>query len=380
MSSEKDTRKMEGVLNVLSQFSQIVNDTSKETITKLEDMLNAVGSVVTFDAAQILFLNEDDRAVSIVSHGYDPMARSLEYDIGQGAIGTSIKTGKTYFTGDLQVNGWNEPIQAAYTDIGFHKTMKSVLVAPLRVADRQLGAIEILSKRENWFSEIDVEILGQFLMPLSLFVENAKQQHNHKLEILAGIYNQLEAKHEEYKGHAQQVQEISLMLYDALGAKFSEPGVISFRDRLKRAAALHDIGKIRFQDDELDRKEVFKDPRQNIFRDHPVRGYNIAKETGTTDQVLLDGILHHHQDYDGNGYPYVNQGARIAPLEGENIPVVARIIHSADVFSALISDRPYRSAYSTDAAIAMMKEKKEANRFDPRIFQVFLQLHSQGKL
>lgn len=224
MSSEKDTRKMEGVLNVLSQFNQIVNDTGKETTTKLEDMLNAVGSVVTFDAAQILFLNEDNRAVSIVSHGYDPMARSLEYDIGQGAIGTAIKTGKTYFTGNLQVNGWNEPLQAAYTDIGFHKTMKSVLVASLRVADRQLGAIEILSKRENWFSEIDVEILKQFLMPLSLFVENAKQQHNHKLEILAGIYNQLEAKHEEYAGHALKVQEISLILYDAIDSKFSEPG------------------------------------------------------------------------------------------------------------------------------------------------------------
>lgn len=90
--------------------------------------------------------------------------------------------------------------------------------------------------------------------------------------------------------------------------------------------------------------------------------------------------MHHHQDYDGNGYPYVNQGTKIAPLEGEHIPFVARIIHLADVFSALTSDRPYRSAYSTDAAIAMMKEKKETDRFDPRIFQVFLQLHSQGKL
>lgn len=207
-----------------------------------------------------------------------------------------------------------------------------------------------------------------------------------------GYYTLLESKHGEYAGHARRVQEEALCLFKLL-KEFESTEILenlnsyecdldSFESRLSKAAFLHDIGKIRFQDDLLESTASFARER-NPFRDHTIFGYNILKENGVTDQVILDGIYHHHQNYDGTGYPAVDQGTKIAPLSGSAIPYVARILHPVDVYDALTSERYYRLTrnepvkYEPEQAIGILR--KHSSEFDPFIIDTFINM-IQSKL
>ncbi len=127
------------------------------------------------------------------------------------------------------------------------------------------------------------------------------------------------------------------------------------------AGMMHDIGKIplvRYMNENSDEEYSVKDMR--YMRMHSKLSYDILKNAGYS-KVVLDAILYHHENYDGTGYP--------GNLYGENIPVEARILRVCDVFSALISDRTYRSAFDVDTAVEMMID--EIENFDMKIFLAF---------
>jgi HD-GYP domain-containing protein (c-di-GMP phosphodiesterase class II) len=106
----------------------------------------------------------------------------------------------------------------------------------------------------------------------------------------------------------------------------------------------------------------------NIVRQHSRFSYEVVKKEGYSSTVQ-NAVLHHHENYDGTGYP--------ANRAGEDIPMGARILRVCDVFAALVSDRPYRRSFSLDAAIELMIE--EVKNFDMKIFLAFLKvIHQEG--
>ena len=128
------------------------------------------------------------------------------------------------------------------------------------------------------------------------------------------------------------------------------------------AGMLHDIGKLRAStylyggDDETLNVE-----KMRYVRMHSSLGYEVVREEGYSDRIC-EMILHHHENYDGSGYPN--------NLVGENIPLGARIIRVCDVFAALTSNRTYRDAFDVDTAIELMID--EVKNFDMKIFLTFL--------
>lgn len=130
------------------------------------------------------------------------------------------------------------------------------------------------------------------------------------------------------------------------------------------AGMVHDIGKLKLGNFIYGRKEdTLIIEEMKYVRMHPIIGQEILKKQGFSD-VIVESVYHHHENYDGSGYP--------RNIKGENIPFGARILRVCDVFSALISDRRYRKAYDLDTAIELMIE--EVKNFDMKVFLAFLEV------
>lgn len=144
---------------------------------------------------------------------------------------------------------------------------------------------------------------------------------------------------------------------------------LDFQHQVVMAAYLHDIGKLRLSKNLYGRdKNALQIEETKYMRMHAKVGADMLEECGFTPEIC-NAVHHHHENYDGSGYP--------GNLSAEKIPLEARILRVCDVFAALISDRPYRKAFDVDTAMELMIEDNKA--FDMKIFLDFMKVfHSEG--
>lgn len=128
------------------------------------------------------------------------------------------------------------------------------------------------------------------------------------------------------------------------------------------AGLLHDIGKMMMPLDVLNKPGALTEAEFNVIRSHPVRGYQMLKEGGAVPASALDVCLHHHEKMDGTGYPQ--------KLKGEQISLLARMGAVCDVYDAITSTRPYKSAW--DPAGSIQRMAQWTGQFDPQIFKAFV--------
>lgn len=153
--------------------------------------------------------------------------------------------------------------------------------------------------------------------------------------------------------HGTSVSNIAYILATELGLEEEKCYEIAI------AGVLHDIGKIKLSS-YLNGNDSLTFEETKYMRLHSKLSYDILKEKGFSD-FILNTVLYHHENYDGSGYP--------DQLQGEDIPIGARILRVSDIFAALLSDRPYRGGFDVETAIQMMIE--EVKNFDMHIFLAF---------
>lgn len=137
-----------------------------------------------------------------------------------------------------------------------------------------------------------------------------------------------------------------------------------FIHKVAVAGMLHDVGKLQVSPYIYGRqRNTMKIEEMRYVRLHAKLGAEILKREGY-DQDIVDMVHYHHENYDGSGYPY--------RMRGDEIPLGARLIRVCDVFSALVSDRPYRKAFDADTAFGMVID--EVRHFDMRAFLAFQRL------
>ncbi len=190
----------------------------------------------------------------------------------------------------------------------------------------------------------------------------SKNLHENKGEILVkalrALMRALDAKDSYTSGHSQRVVYLAMLMADEL--------TLSLEDRytLQLSAFLHDIGKIGIPDNILNKASSLEDYELNIARDHPVIGSEIVGEIEELSQVASI-IRHHHERYDGKGYP--------DGLKGEAIPFFSRLLAIIDSYEALVSDRVYRKG--TDKKSALEEIRKNAGlQFDPELVEIFIRV------
>jgi len=170
---------------------------------------------------------------------------------------------------------------------------------------------------------------------------------------------------EETFGHSQLVAGYALLLAQELGIE----NMKSLAD-VERGALLHDIGKICIPDFILKKTTPLTFLEWEIIKEHPVVGFEIIKEFAFLAKAAQI-VLHHHERFDGNGYP--------CGLAGEAIPLEARIFSIADTIDAMTSDRPYRKGRSFEEAFREV-EKCAGTQFDPALVEVALSIPKAGWL
>ncbi|MCK5450944.1 MAG: HD domain-containing protein [Candidatus Omnitrophica bacterium] len=141
-------------------------------------------------------------------------------------------------------------------------------------------------------------------------------------------------------------------------------------ERIKRAALLHDLGKLAIDREVLLKKGELDKGEYEQIKNHPHWGSEMVGLMYFL-QDILPIIENHHENYDGTGYP--------RGLQGEEIPVGARILSVVDIYEALIADRPYRKGFSIDEAVAIIKGEK-GRKLDPEIADTFLDMLDKGEM
>ena len=176
------------------------------------------------------------------------------------------------------------------------------------------------------------------------------------LEMTYGFARAIEAK-DSYTGkHVEYTEALAEEIATALRLTGSE------LEDIKHAAVLHDLGKVGIKESILSKKGPLTPKEREIIKTHPSIAAEILRGIHAL-RGAVPAILYHHERYDGQGYPL--------GLKGEEIPLSARIIAVADVYQALVSDRPYRKGFSKQKALKIIKEES-GKQFDPKIVKIFL--------
>jgi putative nucleotidyltransferase with HDIG domain len=184
------------------------------------------------------------------------------------------------------------------------------------------------------------------------------------LQFIETMAEALDARDPYTAGHSLRVAAYSHAVAGALGLAGNQA------ETIRIAARLHDIGKIGIPDRVLQKPGPLTPEEFGLIKLHPQIGRKILEKVGRFDE-LLSVVELHHENHDGTGYPY--------RLAGDAIPLAARIVHVADAFDSMITDRQYRSALAMEAAVGEL-ERNAGTQFDPRIVEAFVDLLRNGGL
>jgi HD-GYP domain-containing protein (c-di-GMP phosphodiesterase class II) len=246
-------------------------------------------------------------------------------------------------------------------DIGRAEDYKSFLGVPLMVGDRTIGVFEFASDVTDAYSEEERRMLRTLASQAAIAIENARlfeRTQRTYYETISGLAQALEARDAYTRGHSERVTSYAMAIGREMGLNEDDMQVISC------AGMLHDIGKIGIADAILRKPTLLTQEDRKVIETHPAFGDNILGPIKFLERAQII-VLHHHERYDGTGYP--------DKLAGETIPLMARIIAVADSFDAMTSDRPYRKAYMREAAIGEIKAKS-GTQFDPKVVEAFLRV------
>ena len=246
--------------------------------------------------------------------------------------------------------------------------MDSSLCVPLLANQQVLGVLNIRTKADGSdFTHQDLELAGQLANIAAAAIENASLHDELQslfLSTVSAMANSIDARDPYTKGHSERVTSYAVMIAEELKLPTEE------LERLRYAGLLHDIGKIRIRDHILHKPGRLTDAEFTEMKRHPEYGVEIMEPVKAF-RTILPAMLHHHERFDGRGYPH--------GLSGYDIPLSARIMCVADCFDAMTSDRPYRKGMPVETALSELRNNK-STQFDPEMVDIFLNLFDRGKI
>ncbi|MCK5534411.1 response regulator [bacterium] len=238
--------------------------------------------------------------------------------------------------------------------------VSSGISAPLLTKGKLLGVVNLCRQGiVNKFTQRDLTMLSVFVAPTAIAVENVNLYEDLDelfISIVKTLAAAIDAKDSYTSGHSERVTMFSIIIAKELGLNETS------KRNIQLAGLLHDIGKIGVSKEILTKKERLTREDWIEIHQHPIMGATILIPIKQL-KTVIPGIRHHHERYDGNGYP--------DKLQGPEIPLFARIIAVADTFDALTSERPYRGKLSEEMAVKEI-ERCSGSQFDPDIVKAFL--------
>lgn len=222
-----------------------------------------------------------------------------------------------------------------------------------------LGAVIAISRRQGQVVAHHHALMGQLVTQFGIGLTNSlllEEVDRANWEMVEALSRAIDAKSPWTAGHSTRVTMIGLALARRLGLEGRE------LEAVHRGGLLHDIGKLGIPVEILDKPGHLSPDEMAIMRQHTAIGARIVEPISAYADVVA-AVRHHHEHYDGDGYP--------DGLKGEGIPLIARIFAVADVFDSLCSPRPYREAWHRQRVIDYMVEGA-GSQFDPHVVDALL--------
>ena len=296
--------------------------------------------------------------VGFYLEGFDDDWRTMPLDALRPAVYTNLPVGEYVFhLGVLDNDRQTILTQRAYDVIKTKEIYDNPWFTAYLVVVPLVAAI--------WFTTYIVRNRNERMMAIQRAkLALSQQQVEMSNNTIIAIAKAVDAKDERTSQHSWRVSEYSVMIARAMG--MNETDI----ENLRRAALVHDIGKIGIADAILNKDSRLTDEEYAIMKSHTSRGAEILHDLTFIPHVL-DGALYHHERIDGRGYP---QG-----LKGDEIPLFARIIGVADAFDAMTANRVYRKQMDLGYVLGEM-ERGRGKQFDPEVDDILLRLLKDGTI
>ena len=269
--------------------------------------------------------------------------------------------GKTPYTVTKMGKGSKESYQARLSKDGF----TNFVFVPIIFNNESLGVISAISRKGRMFLDREVSLLHAFASHAAIAINNAKMHeatHLNYYNTITTLSLAMEARDPYTRGHAERVTNYSLSIAKTLNLSPEEIDVLRYSGKV------HDIGKIGISDLLLLKPGKLTPEERAQIELHPIKGVEIVSNLKFM-EPCIPIVRHHHERYDGMGYP--------DRLKAYDIPIGARILSVADAFDAMTSARPYRNALTFEEAVDELK-RHSGKQFDPDIVNAFLKMTATG--
>jgi putative nucleotidyltransferase with HDIG domain len=335
----------------------------------LEQIIEMTQKTLDAEAASILLFhdNEQELFFETASGPVEKELKSIKVNTQNSIAGQVIHTKKPLIVND--VNKSRNFLKNIDESTGF--VTKSILCVPLVTYHKTIGVLEVLNKLDGSdFDESDIKVVVPVATTAAMAIENTRlhqtilDAYKTTIVTLAGA---IDAKDPYTRGHSQRVMELTMLAGSSLLLPLEE------METLEYASILHDIGKIVIDGQILNKPDRLTASEWNIIREHPAIGANLLKKIHFLEKASKL-VLHHHENYDGTGYPDA--------LKGEEIPTGARLIAVTDAFDTMTTNRSYRPAFNIDYALRELKNCA-GKQFCPIAVEAFIsgfRAHLKNKL
>jgi putative nucleotidyltransferase with HDIG domain len=241
---------------------------------------------------------------------------------------------------------------------------KQIIAVPLQREDQILGCLFGIDKMTGEFDSVDSKLLNSIANESAIYLENVTlfaDVHGLMMGLLHSLTSAVDAKDAYTCGHSERVALLSRHLAKTI--KLTDNEV----ERVYMAGLLHDVGKIGVPEAVLQKPGKLTTEEFDQMKKHPEIGARILADIKQI-RDIIPGVLHHHERYDGKGYP--------AGLAAETIPMMGRVLCLADCFDAMTSNRTYRKALPLEVALTEIR-RCSGTQFDPGLAEAFLRTGSE---
>lgn len=356
-----------------------------ERITALRAIDKAINSGTELTATLYILLESLSRLLNVESTAillYNPATKHLELKASLGFLGhypnqtsSSLQDGMAGQAASERRTIYYSDYRKLSDDIASLVQGKGPIAyyaVPLVAHGDLKGVLEVYDRGslpdESWESYLET-LAGQAAIAIdqshlleNLQNANAEMAHAYE-ETLRGWSRALDLRDKDTEGHTQRVVALSTALAELMGIEGEQ------MQHFQRGAILHDIGKMGVPDEILLKPGPLNEEEWSVMRKHPIYAQMLLSPIQYLENALIIPY-YHHERWDGSGYPL--------GLKGNQIPLEARIFAVADVWDALISDRPYRKALSEEEASQYMCEQS-GKLFDPEIIDFFMKMIGSSK-
>jgi GAF domain-containing protein len=339
--SRRIIQSIESYKNRLDRILTVTRDVREEIYGDilLEKIIDSSLALTQSDAGSILLVENGDLVFKITKGAKADILPGTKIPAGRGIAGWVAESGRPVRSGDLQGDARFDP----EVDMRTGYETKSMLCVPLTMKAGVVGVIELLNKTNGYYTEKDEELIVYLADQAAISLARAKfieDQKNYEIHLTDILLETLDSQIMEKKGHSRRVAKYSTLIAKAINMSEEEQRKLYF------ACLLHDVGFLKIRNEDNFRREYYVK--------HPVIGYEMIRPINFY-AGIAPFILHHHERYDGTGYPM--------NLAGEEIPLESRIIAIADAFDVMVSEKSYKVPVSFASAIEEL-QRNAGTQFD----------------